>query len=193
LHVAAFAAFLFFLARKLKLSRVATSLAVLACVVGYLGVVEQRPPVLRAALMTLIVVLAILLPSLEFLNSVSIAALVLLVASPALLPIPGFSFRFSRYSALRELLLRGLNPRSSHTHEDCEAGETLRATSLTSRVSRNFESICAQLPHGWSQGFQIDVLALTHAHQDHIGGLTAIFENFKVNTLWIGREVKSPQ
>jgi competence protein ComEC len=34
---------------------------------------------------------------------------------------------------------------------------------------------------------------LTHAHQDHIGGLTAIFDNFKVNTLWIGREVASPQ
>jgi competence protein ComEC len=37
------------------------------------------------------------------------------------------------------------------------------------------------------------VVALTHAHQDHIGGLTAIFDNFKVNTLWIGREVASPQ
>jgi ribonuclease BN (tRNA processing enzyme) len=46
----------------------------------------------------------------------------------------------------------------------------------------------------WSRGFkQIDVVALTHAHQDHIGGLTAIFDNFKVNTLWIGREVASPQ
>jgi competence protein ComEC len=46
----------------------------------------------------------------------------------------------------------------------------------------------------WSRGFkQIDVVALTHAHQDHIGGVTAIFDNFKVNTLWIGREVASPQ
>jgi competence protein ComEC len=48
-------------------------------------------------------------------------------------------------------------------------------------------------PYLWSRGFQqIDVVALTHAHQDHIGGLTAIFENFKVNALWIGREVDSP-
>jgi beta-lactamase superfamily II metal-dependent hydrolase len=37
------------------------------------------------------------------------------------------------------------------------------------------------------------VVALTHAHQDHIGGLTAIFDNFTVNALWIGREVASPQ
>jgi competence protein ComEC len=47
-------------------------------------------------------------------------------------------------------------------------------------------------PYLWSRGFQkLDVVALTHAHQDHIGGLTAILENFRVGTLWIGREVKS--
>jgi competence protein ComEC len=44
----------------------------------------------------------------------------------------------------------------------------------------------------WSRGFQkLDVVALTHAHQDHIGGLAAILENFRVGTLWIGREVES--
>jgi competence protein ComEC len=48
-------------------------------------------------------------------------------------------------------------------------------------------------PYLWSRGFQkLDIVALTHAHQDHIGGLTAILENFRVGTLWIGREVKSP-
>ncbi|MFI5056866.1 MAG: DNA internalization-related competence protein ComEC/Rec2 [Candidatus Acidiferrales bacterium] len=48
-------------------------------------------------------------------------------------------------------------------------------------------------PYLWSRGFQkLDVVALTHAHQDHIGGLTAILENFRVSSLWIGREVNSP-
>jgi competence protein ComEC len=48
-------------------------------------------------------------------------------------------------------------------------------------------------PFLWSRGFQkLDVVALTHAHQDHLGGLTAILENFHVATLWIGREVSSP-
>ncbi len=48
-------------------------------------------------------------------------------------------------------------------------------------------------PYLWSRGFQrLDVVALTHAHQDHIGGLTAILENFRVGRLWIGREVSSP-
>ena len=47
-------------------------------------------------------------------------------------------------------------------------------------------------PYLWSRGFQkLDVVALTHAHQDHIGGLTAILKNFRVGTLWIGREVES--
>jgi competence protein ComEC len=52
------------------------------------------------------------------------------------------------------------------------------------------EAVSAYL---WSRGFQkLDVVALTHAHQDHIGGLTAILENFRVGRLWIGREVSSP-
>ncbi len=45
-------------------------------------------------------------------------------------------------------------------------------------------------PYLWSRGFKkIDVVALTHAHQDHLGGLSAILENFRVGRLWIGREV----
>jgi competence protein ComEC len=45
-------------------------------------------------------------------------------------------------------------------------------------------------PYLWSRGFQrLDVVALTHAHQDHLGGLTAVLENFRVSKLWIGREV----
>ncbi len=47
-------------------------------------------------------------------------------------------------------------------------------------------------PYLWSRGFQkLDVVVLTHAHQDHIGGLTAILQNFRVGALWIGREVTS--
>jgi competence protein ComEC len=47
-------------------------------------------------------------------------------------------------------------------------------------------------PYLWSRGFQkLDIVALTHAHQDHLGGLTAILENFRVGKLWIGREVSS--
>lgn len=51
------------------------------------------------------------------------------------------------------------------------------------------EAVSAYL---WSRGFQkLDVVALTHAHQDHVGGLLAVLENFRVGRLWIGREVNS--
>jgi len=47
-------------------------------------------------------------------------------------------------------------------------------------------------PYLWWRGFQkLDVVALTHAHQDHLGGLTAVLENFRVGQLWIGREVST--
>jgi len=47
-------------------------------------------------------------------------------------------------------------------------------------------------PYLWSRGFQkLDVVALTHAHQDHLGGLTAVLENFHVGKLWIGREAST--
>ena len=47
-------------------------------------------------------------------------------------------------------------------------------------------------PYLWSRGFQkLDVVALTHAHQDHVGRLTAVLENFHVEKLWIGHEVSS--
>src|SRR5262249_33226097 len=48
-------------------------------------------------------------------------------------------------------------------------------------------------PYLWSRRFRsLDIVALTHAHQDHLGGLLAILENFHVGKLWIGRDVVSP-
>ena len=47
-------------------------------------------------------------------------------------------------------------------------------------------------PYLWSRGLkQIDVVALTHAHEDHLGGLPAIFENFRVAEFWVGRDIQS--
>jgi competence protein ComEC len=47
-------------------------------------------------------------------------------------------------------------------------------------------------PYLWSRGLKrIEVVALTHAHQDHLGGLPAILENFRVDELWVGHDVES--
>ncbi|MGH9681378.1 MAG: DNA internalization-related competence protein ComEC/Rec2, partial [Candidatus Acidiferrales bacterium] len=47
-------------------------------------------------------------------------------------------------------------------------------------------------PYLWSRGLkQIDVVALTHAHLDHLGGLPSVLKNFKVGSLWVGRDVDS--
>lgn len=48
-------------------------------------------------------------------------------------------------------------------------------------------------PYLWSRGLKsLDVVALTHAHQDHLGGLRAVLENFRVGALWISRDAASP-
>jgi competence protein ComEC len=48
-------------------------------------------------------------------------------------------------------------------------------------------------PYLWSRGIKrIDVIALTHAHHDHLDGLHAVLQNFRVGELWVGRDEKTP-
>jgi competence protein ComEC len=42
-------------------------------------------------------------------------------------------------------------------------------------------------PYLWSRGLErLDVVVLTHAHGDHIGGLSRALENFRPRELWVG-------
>ena len=48
-------------------------------------------------------------------------------------------------------------------------------------------------PYLWERSIRtVDVVALTHAHEDHIGGLAALIENFHVKELWTGAMADSP-
>ena len=49
-------------------------------------------------------------------------------------------------------------------------------------------------PYLWSRSIRrLDVVALSHAHQDHIGGLAAVLENFHVRELWTGATPECPE
>ena len=45
----------------------------------------------------------------------------------------------------------------------------------------------------WSRGIRhLDVVALSHAHSDHMGGLSAVLANFRPNELWVGNNPPVP-
>jgi competence protein ComEC len=45
----------------------------------------------------------------------------------------------------------------------------------------------------WARGIRhLDVVALSHAHSDHMGGLPAVLSNFRPNELWVGNNPDTP-
>ena len=49
-------------------------------------------------------------------------------------------------------------------------------------------------PYLWSRSIHhLDVVAMTHAHEDHMGGMSAVLRNFHPSELWIGAAPESPE
>ncbi|HVB99279.1 MAG TPA: ComEC/Rec2 family competence protein [Candidatus Dormibacteraeota bacterium] len=106
LHVAVLTVFLFWVCRRLRLSVVATTVVVLVLLAGYVAIVQDRPPVERAALMAAVVLLArLFFRRVSVLNSVSLAAVVLLLAKPSELSDASFQLSFLAASIIAAVAL----------------------------------------------------------------------------------------
>jgi competence protein ComEC len=68
-------------------------------------------------------------------------------------------------------------------------GGVTEATEATSRFDIGEEVVS---PYLWSRRFRrLDVLALSHAHSDHMGGMPAVMRNFRPRELWVSIDPNS--
>ncbi|HVB35562.1 MAG TPA: ComEC/Rec2 family competence protein [Patescibacteria group bacterium] len=114
LHVACLTLFLFWVCRRLRLSLVDTTLVVLTILAAYVAIVQDRPPVERAALMAAVVLLArLFFRHVSVLNSVSLAAVVLLLAQPSELGDSSFQLSFLAATIIAAVALPWIERSSS--------------------------------------------------------------------------------
>lgn len=84
LHVGALVVFFFWLGRRLRLSVDMISLITIVALLAYVGVVQDRPPILRAALMAIFYLCARpFFRRTELLNTIGLAAIALLLWKPS--------------------------------------------------------------------------------------------------------------
>ncbi|HTW22800.1 MAG TPA: DNA internalization-related competence protein ComEC/Rec2 [Candidatus Baltobacteraceae bacterium] len=95
LHVGALVVFFLWACRKLRFSIFATSAVTLIALAAYVGVVQDRPPIFRAALMAAFYLCARpLFRRIELLNTVALAALAILFFKPSSLLDSSFELSF---------------------------------------------------------------------------------------------------
>ena len=106
LHVGALTVFIFWLCRRLRLPIIATSLVTLAVLAAYVGLVQDRPPILRAAVVAALYLCARpLFRRVDLLNVVSLAALALLIWKPSELVDSSFQLSFLAAGVIAALAL----------------------------------------------------------------------------------------
>jgi ComEC/Rec2-related protein len=95
LHVGALAVFIFWLGRRLRFSVGTVNLLTILTLMVYVGMVQDRPPILRASLMVALYLCARpLFRRVDLLNTIAIAALVILLWRPSSLGDSGFQLSF---------------------------------------------------------------------------------------------------
>jgi competence protein ComEC len=95
LHVGALCAFLIWIGRKLRLPAWAVALLTLFALLAYTGIVQNRPPILRAALMAATYLAArMFYRRVELVNTVGMAALAILLLRPSEVKDASFQLSF---------------------------------------------------------------------------------------------------
>lgn len=106
LHVGALLFFVFWLCRRLRLPLFASTFVALAVLGAYLLLVQDRPPILRAAAMAALYLLARpLFRRIDLLNTIALAALALLIWKPSSLADPSFQLSFLAVGVIAGLAL----------------------------------------------------------------------------------------
>ncbi len=82
------------------------------------------------------------------------------------------------------LLVVGANGRTMLVDAGGPVGGVTEAAAATSSFDVGEEVVSSYL---WSRRIRrLDVLALSHAHSDHMGGIPAVLRNFRPKELWVG-------
>lgn len=106
LHVGALAVFFFWLGRRLRFSVAAVSVLTILALMAYVGMVQDRPPILRAALMIALYLCARpLFRRVELLNTISLAAIAILLWRPSSLADSSFQLSFLAAGVIAGLAL----------------------------------------------------------------------------------------
>jgi competence protein ComEC len=118
LHVGALVVFFFWACRRLRFTVFATSLVTLLALTAYVGVVQDRPPIFRAALMAALYLCARpLFRRIELLNTVALAALVILFWKPSSLADSSFELSFVAAGVIAGLAVPWMERTSAPYHQ----------------------------------------------------------------------------
>ncbi|HKN60984.1 MAG TPA: ComEC/Rec2 family competence protein [Candidatus Acidoferrales bacterium] len=138
LHTGALVVFVFWFCRRLRLPIAAASFVTIAALAAYVGVVQDRPPIFRAALMAAFYLLARpLFRRIDLLNTVSLAALTLLIWRPSSLVDSSFQLSFLAAGVIAGLALPWMDRTTSPFRAGlAHLGDVTRDVSHPPRVAQ---------------------------------------------------------
>jgi competence protein ComEC len=138
LHTGALVVFVFWLCRRLRLPITVASFVTIAALAAYVGVVEDRPPIFRAALMAAFYLLARpLFRRIDLLNTVSLAALTLLIWRPSSFVDSSFQLSFLAAGVIAGLALPWIDRTTSPFRAGlAHLGDVTRDVSHPPRVAQ---------------------------------------------------------